>query len=332
MGDGHTIRLAGLGIATLALTGACGLAGHDEEPLDVKVLVARQRVEVFTREPGDCREDGEFRHEPGCRTDEWSFAPFKDCVAPSCATSFSLEVDGKAVTPEEPTVRSATFELSEPLEPGTSLVIEGCGDPIVLDLPEPKVDAPIDFDTTSESIDLEVGAKVAGTFAFASSLSLAKGYYAVCEASGTTSRLPVSQDYGFYAVGAFAFEEPEIVNNARVHAALYPSVYAETSVSTLTDVDALWQAALVLAKSSSLYEPCSSYCEAVAKACGGEGDPTDCAIGCVGAGEAFPACTDEYTARLGCWRQAAQCDPRATSLQSSPCEVEDAKWESCASD
>ncbi len=319
---------------TIAVCAACSCSdGRSAEPLEVRVLVAERRVDVYTRKSGDCHELGEFRHESGCRSDAWRIAPINECVAQSCVSSLRLEHDGEVLERHDSPGRFAAFDLDEPLESGTTLVIEGCDQPISLELPTPKTQGEINISGTTEAIQVEVDTAAAGTFAFTSSLSVGQGFFAACESDGTMSNLPISEDFGFYAAGAFAFDGPEVIDDDRVHAELFPSLYMETSVSTQVALDPLWEAAEALAQNSSLYESCTDYCDAAQEACGGNGDSASCSTQCVGVGEAFRGCSSEYASRIECWAVAPECttNPREPeNSEESPCAAEDAAWTACA--
>jgi hypothetical protein len=321
--------------ALLALGSSFGVvtgcsADDRAAPLEVRVLAASTRVEVYTRKPGDCSVLGEFRAEPGCDSQSWKVAPTGGCIAASCVRELRLEADDQVLAQADST-RFAAFELDAAYPDGTELVIEGCGASIRLTLPAAKTDAELDFAPSAKEVEVQVTGEASGTFAAAGSYAFSQGYVAACEAEGPGATLPVSADYSFYRVSAFAFDEPERIDTDSVHAKLFPSVYRASAVSTQIELGPIWDAAVTLARQSSLFDDCDAACGAIADACDSSpDDATACSVSCVTAGEAFPACIDEQRARVACAGENPQCEAREANGSPAPCADADAAWQACA--
>jgi hypothetical protein len=315
-------------LALVACTQCSGSGDEDGEPLEVRVLAASTRIEVYTRERGDCHAFGEFRSEVACESDSWRVVPIEDCIAPSCVREMRIEQDGEVLARSEPG-RFAAFALDEEYGAGAQLVITGCGEAIELALPPPKDDVELSFAADSAQIELDVDGPSAGTFAKASTYAFSEGHAVACRTDGATSRIPVSESYSFYRTAAFAFDEPVVIENHQVHAEIFPSAYAITAVSTQVDLGPLWDAAVVVAEASSLYETCTDACSTATAACGDSTDDvTPCAVPCVAAGEAEPNCKAEYQARVECASANASCESTATP--DAACEEVYADWSACA--
>lgn len=321
----------GRGVGALALIAGtqCSASGDEQrEPLEVRVLAASTRIEVYTRKPGDCHAFGEFRGEVACESDSWRVAPLADCAASSCVREIRLEQNGEVLARSEPG-RFAAFALDQAYGTDARLVISGCGEAIELDLPPPKDDVELSFAADAEQIEIDVDGPSAGTFAKASTYAFSEGHAVACQTDTATSRIPVSASYSFYQTAAFAFDEPVVMRNDQVHAAVFPSAYAISAVSTQVDLGPLWDAAVAVAEASSLYDTCHVACTATTAACGDASDDvTPCAVPCVAAGEAEPDCKAEYQARVECASAHASCESTATP--NPACEQADADWSACA--
>jgi hypothetical protein len=327
MGNKALVGLVGM-LASF-VTIACS-SDDSSEVLEVRVLAARTYVEVSTSKPGDCSELGEFRAEPGCASDRWRVFPSEACVASSCVRELRLEAGGEVLARVE-SRRLAAFELSEPYPAGTELVIEGCDAPIRIELPVAKQDVAVSFQPAEAEVKVEVEGEASGLFAKVGSYAFSQGYSAACQSDSVSTTVPISPDFSFYGVTALAFDEPTQVESSRFRALLFPSVYRTAAVSTQVDLGPLWQAAVTVAKESSLYDDCAAACGATTEACDGSPDDTDvCAVSCVGAGEAFPSCVDQYRDRAACAADHVTCGAAPTSGATSPCADEEEAWRSCA--
>jgi hypothetical protein len=287
---------------------------------------------VSTWRPGDCQELGEFRRTPGCTSDTWEITPVIGCFAPSCVSGYRLERDGKvlAAVSAEDAGAAAVLEFDEPRSEGGELLIEGCGAPIVLSLPPLKVDTSLEFAASADRLDVEVRGDAAGTFARAASYSLAKGYAVACVAEGTSSALPVSREHSFYQVRAYAYDAPVLVNDERVHAQLFPSVFRDGALSTAADLGPIWDVAVEVAMTSPTYAPCEDYCEACEDVCvDGSTDIASCAAQCAIAGAVAQSCSDEYRAFLGCMTNHPSCEAYRPG-ETKPSSDDEAAFNRCA--
>lgn len=313
--------------ALLACTHCSGGKDKEDEPLEVRVLAAGKRIEVFTREPGDCHAFAEFRGELTCESSTWHGVPPLDCFAASCVSEVRVEQEGQLLA-RSGRGRIAAFELEEDYGTDAKLVIEGCGDPIELPLPTPKSDADLSFTGAEDHIELSVEGPAAGTFAWASSYAVFEGYMVACQTDTRTSLLPVSEAYSFYRTEAFAFDDPVVVEGARVRAQVFPSAFASAALSTQVDFGPFWDAAVAAAETSSLYQLCTDACVAATLACGdATEDVAGCAVPCVAAGEAEPNCKAEYQARVECAKANAACE--APGAPNAACEQAGAAWTAC---
>jgi len=294
----------------------------------VSVLAAGAPIEIYTRRPGDCRTFGEFRDEVECESKSWRGLVLQDCLTASCVREMRIEQDGEVLARSEPG-RHAAFDLPEAYSAGTKLVIDGCGDPIELTLPEPKDDVELSFSADTQRIDLDVDGQSAGSFVKAGTYAFAEGHMVACQTDRAPARIPVSDAYSFYRAAAFVFDEPVVVRTDRVHAELFPSAHAIRTLSTRVDFGPLWDAAVAAAEASSLFDACAEACASATAACD---DATDdlmpCAVPCVAAGETEPNCKAEYQAHVECAAANPTCESTATP--SIACEQAEAAWTTCA--
>lgn len=309
---------------------AAGCSEDFPRTLDVRVLAASTHVEVSTFDEGDCSQLGEFRGDPGCASDRWRVFPSEACVAASCVRELRLEAKGEVLARVEGR-RLATFELSKPYPAGTELVIDHCDGPIRIKLPVAKSDVDMTFEPAEKEVKVTVAGEASGVFAKVASYAFSQGYAAACQGEGASTTVPTSADFSFYGVSAFAFDEPTPIESTRVRALLFPAVYRAAAVSTQIDLGPVWQAAAELAKESDLYDDCEAACNATTDACASSPDDTEvCTVSCVGAGEAYPSCVDQYRDSAACAAENASCGASPPSGATSPCAAEDEAWRACA--
>ncbi len=315
-----------------ALSAGCG--GGEPETLIVRAIVADSHVEVFVRRSTDtCFPAAEFRHQAGCHSDNWEFLPLKTCLSGSCVRHIRLESSGSGSVLQVADDSSfALFDFSEPADGRLRLVIEGCDETATVDLPAPSAAAAPTFTQTTGGVRVDANRQSAGVYARDESLlSIAQGYYAWCEASGTTTTLPVSDQYSAYWVVASAYDDPVIVDRTGLHAELYPATHVAGPLVENVDLGAAWSLTVSAAQASSMYAPCTDYCTSSDGACGIDStDVTNCATTCTLEGGLFPSCNEQYRALLLCLGDTPNCGGQAEGTTPSVCPDENAAYNQCA--
>lgn len=315
--------------------------------VEVNVLVTSERVEVHAHQPGGCREATEFPAANDCETFGWAINGFADAPwvtsicrpEPTCVSEIRLERDGELVASADGP--SVGFRTSLGDAQGT-VVLEGCGKPIVADLPAP-LDENVDFQIEARGSDIAIEATGTGvTSVFGRSESvpyfLEGAFRSACRSDGISVDLPTTDHFDAYTVSAFALGEPVTVDRG---VQIFPARASGKLVSKSADLDPLWEAAVLLAPQSRFYESCADYCTAWNDGCQVQSDDPDaCAVTCVMSGELFVACADEFESLIQCSAETLTCnevvvenyseDPTRDSSTSMPtCPVEQEAYDAC---
>jgi hypothetical protein len=317
---------------------------------EVNVFVTPERVEVHAHQPGSCREATAFPAANDCETFGWCIngladAPWVTSLCrpkPTCITEIRLERDDEVVgTADGPSVvfRTALGDAQ------ASIVLEGCGQPIVADLPAP-LDEDVNFEIEARGSDIVVeatGASVTSVFGRSASVPyfLEGEFISACRGDGRSVDVPTTDHFDAYTVSAFAFGEPITVDGVKGKVRIFPARASGALVSKSADLDPLWETAVLLAPQSRFYTSCESYCTAWNEGCQVQSDDPDaCTVSCVMAGELSVNCADEWESLIECSAETLTCDelvvqsyaedPTLRSSTGMPtCPVEEEAYAAC---
>jgi hypothetical protein len=315
----HSSRIQGF-VATSWLALGCG--STLEEPaktaLEVNVIVTSDWIGVHAHVPGSCREVTELPGTSTCETFGWALVGVESasvtdlCVPePTCVTEIRLEREGQVVG----TSQASSVGFNTTLDgDDAQVVLSGCGEPIVVELPRPldgdiAFDAMVVRDATERVSGIRVeatGDSVVSVAGYAASQLLhAKGFESSCRSESGPVELPVSDEYDTYVVTELALGEPTTLRNGSVH--VFRGRRQHQVVSKTVPLGPVWDATLELAKQSPLYAGCESYCSAWQTGCQVEVDLNQCAVECVAIGSAAPSCLDRFDALTRCQEASLSC-------------------------
>jgi hypothetical protein len=335
-----------LAISVSALLGCGTSAPKDDEALEVDVVVAPERIEVHAHHPGSCREVTAFPDTSACETFGWALLGVESSSTtdrcnpePTCVDEIRLERgDDTVAALPGPSVAFYTSSIESDLR----VVLTGCEDPMVVELPAP-LEQDVDFDVEANGSTIDVAAtssSVVGVLGRAEGLMpYARGFMSSCRSESGPVALPTSDDFDSYSVTAFALGEPVSAGDA---VRVFPARMHEEIFSKSADLGPLWDAALIVAQQSSLYPTCESYCSAWNETCWQGGEDVDrCSVSCVSAGVVVPDCEAEWNAFVSCLGDTLSCeravaqtyseDPsrRSSVADTSSCPDEERAYDEC---
>jgi hypothetical protein len=335
-------------LAIGTLVAGCGPKPDDEgtEVLDVNVAVTAEHVEVHAHQPGSCREATAFPSTSACETFGWALLGVESTSAtelcrpePTCVTEIRLERNGEVVGSSD----SASVSFHTALASDeASIVLSGCGDPIVVKLP-PPLEGDVDFAHAQSSNGIlvqAVGPSVAGVLGRAEGVvPFAKGFLSACRSDSELVTLPTSDDFDTYVVTSLALGTPVISENGAVQ--VFPARKHQEIVSQAAPAGAVWEAAVLLAQQSPSYPGCEAFCESWQTECAIEGDFTECAVQCTAIGSLKPSCSEQWDALIQCQEASSSCrdlvvvahseDPSQRQQQGdeSDCPAEESAFKDC---
>jgi hypothetical protein len=336
-------------LAIVTLVAGCGEAPAAEngEAVEVRVAVTTEHVEVHVHQPGSCREVTAFPANSSCETFGWallgvqSSSVTEQCTPePTCVKEIRLERNGEVVGSSE----AASVSFRSALASGDArVVLTGCGDPIVVELPAP-LEGEVDFEHAdgSDGIVVQaVGPSVTGVLGRAEgAVPFAKGFSSACRSDSGEVKLPTVDEFDTYIVTSLALGTPTTSREGALQ--VFPARAHQELVSQSVPVGPVWDAAVLLAEQSPAYPGCEDYCESWQTGCAIEGDVTSCAVQCVAIASLKPSCSEQWDALLSCEEASLSCgqllivehseDPsrRRQEADESPCLAETSAFKACS--
>lgn len=309
-------------VASAVLLSGCSsdnnVFNRDEENLTINVLSSASGVDFHIRAQGDCETDRPFVRQGDCTSLSWGVHPLESCSPRlHCVHEFRILEPGDdedALRPRYTTISTSNFGRATPLppveafEPGSTLEITGCGDPILVPLPDPLVPTTIP-EADAESDRVRIQWEVDGARSLHANVQSSNGgltqYSATCHEAGDYIEVPTLEEYPLSGVTLFALGAPERRTLEIGELAVYPAAATAFGIAWgpyLGDLSDLFSE---LFADSPSYEACLTYCEAREEHCGESFEGADdCAGDCAPFG--YPAsCIEDLADEL---ETAGECE------------------------
>jgi hypothetical protein len=319
---GITLRVLVLTLVGLVAFTGCSsdnnIFNRDEENLTIHVMSAANGVDFHIRAQGDCETDRPFVQPGQCTSQSWTAHPLENCTARlHCVNQFRVLKPGDDADARLPLYSSITtsgFGRATPMlpaesfEPGSTLEIAGCGDPILIELPAPLTpetipEADADRDVIRITWDVD-GAQSLHANTQSSNGFIAQ-YSATCHEAGDYVELPTLEEYPLSGVTLFALGAPERHTLDIGELTVYPAAGTAFGISWGPYLGDLSDFLGEVFEDSPSYEACLEYCKLREEHCGVTvAGADDCAGDCAPFG--YPvSCIEELADDL---TAAAQCD------------------------
>ena len=311
-----------LGLSLVVLVWGCSsdnnVFNRDDEDLKINVIASYGAVDFHVRSEGSCETDRPFVRMGDCTSQSWGAHPLENCSPRlHCVHQFRVLEPGDdedALRPSYTSLSTSDFGRATPMPPvdafapGSTLEITGCGDPILIPLPDPLIpgDAP---QADAESDRVRIQWEVDGAESLHANTQSSNGglvqYSATCHEAGDYVELPTREEYPLNGITLFALGAPErhTLDIGELNA--YPAAGTAFGIAWGPYLGDLSDYFGELFQDSPSYAACLGYCQAREEYCGETFEGADdCAGDCAPFG--YPvSCVEDLTEEL---EAAGECD------------------------
>lgn len=320
MGTIFSVRVPFLaGLVTLwGCSSDNNIFNRDDENLTIDVIASYSGVDFHVHAQGSCETDRPFVRLGDCTSQSWGAHPLENCSPRlHCVHQFRVLEPGDdrdARLPLYTSISTSDFGRATPtpplgiFAPGSTLEITGCGDPILIPLPQPLIpsEAPqADAERDRIRIQWEVdGARSLHANAQSSNGGLAQ-YSATCHEAGNYVELPTQEEFPLSGVTLFALGEPERHTLDIGELNVYPAAGTAFGIAWGPYLGDLSDYFGQLFADTPSYAACLRYCEARETHCGETFEGADdCAGDCAPFG--YPvSCVEDLAEEL---ETAGECE------------------------
>lgn len=298
------------------------------------VLQSENRVEVHAQAHEGCREATSIPSRNSCENFAWAVLGVESALItdlcrpePTCVTSVRLERAGEVIA--ESLAASVAFTTT--LGSNTELVIDGCGDPLVVQLPDPLVesDPGIEVSVTEDGVLVSTIESSDELFVrLVGRPSYPREFIAGCRSDENNVLLPTSPDFPAYTAEVFIMGGADPNQDPRVR--LHQAQRVVLPVGPSSETDLAWSVAATAARQSPHHETCSEFCANYAAGCKTSDNPDPCIVTCVGSFSVSSGCESEYQAYLDCSSVKGCADAVVTELAESPSQRSTSSEHACS--